>query len=206
MKPVIYTIGHSTHTEERFTALLKMHAIATLCDVRSSPYSRFNPQFNREGLKQVLAEAGVGYLFVGQELGARSDDPACYDGGKVQYDRLARTALFRKGLDRLEETARGGSLALMCAEKDPLDCHRTILVTPHMQARGFRVEHILEDGTLESHEETMNRLLRLLHLPDEDLFRSHEDILEDAYRIRGARIAYERSNEDLYHRLHEEIG
>ena len=193
MNPVVYTVGHSTHTVERLTALLAMHQVATLCDVRSNPYSRFNPQFNREGLRHLLAEAGVNYLFLGHELGARSDDPACYEAGKVQYDRLARTALFQAGLDRLSEVAGRDRVALMCAEKDPLDCHRTILVAPQVQARGFAVEHILEDGTLESHEETMTRLLRLLNLPDEDLFRSHEEILEDAYRIRGAHIAYERA-------------
>ena len=192
MNPVVYTIGHSTHTVERFTALLTMHRIATVCDVRSNPYSRFKPQFNREGLKQVLAACGVGYVFLGQELGARSDDLSCYQHGKVQYDRLARTGLFQKGLDRVEEAAGGDRLALMCAEKDPLDCHRTILVAPQVQAGGFTVEHILDDGALENHADTMTRLLRLLHLPDQDLFRSHEEVLEDAYRIRGARIAYEK--------------
>ena len=192
MSRVVYTIGHSNHTVERFTALLKMHEIAVVCDVRSSPFSRFNPHFNREGLKHVLSASGVGYLFLGQELGARSEDPSCYEAGKVQYDRLAKTALFQKGLDCLEEAAGRERLAFMCAEKDPLDCHRTILVAPHVEARGFSVEHILEDGTLERHEATMNRLLRLLNLPDEDLFRSHEEILEDAYRLRGAHIAYEK--------------
>jgi uncharacterized protein (DUF488 family) len=192
MSRIVYTIGHSNHAAERFTALLAMHRIATVCDVRSNPYSRFNPQFNREGLKQVLAGSGVGYVFLGQELGARSDDLSCYEHGKVQYDRLARTGLFQKGLDRVEEAARANRLALMCAEKDPLDCNRTILVAPHVQARGFTVEHILDDGTLENHADTTARLLRLLNLPEQDLFRSHEEILEDAYRIRGARIAYEK--------------
>jgi uncharacterized protein (DUF488 family) len=192
MNRIVYTIGHSNHTAERFTALLAMHWIATVCDVRSNPYSRFNPQFNREGLKQVLAASGIGYVFLGQELGARSDDLSCYQRGKVQYDRLARTGLFQKGLDGVEEAARAGRLALMCAEKDPLDCHRTILVAPHVQARGFTVEHILDDGTVENHADTTARLLRLLNLPEQDLFRSHEEILEDAYRIRGARIAYEK--------------
>jgi len=192
MKPAVYTIGHSNHTLERFTGLLTMHRIATVGDVRSSPHSRFNPQFNREGLKHMLGTSGVGYVFLGRELGARSDDPACYQAGRVQYDRLARTALFQKGLDWVEAAARGDRLALMCAEKDPLDCHRAILVAPHLEARGFTIEHILDDGALESHAETMDRLLRLLDLPDQDLFRSHQDILEDAYRMRGERIAYEK--------------
>lgn len=192
MNGVVYTIGHSNHTVERFIELLTMHRIATVGDVRSSPYSRFNPQFNREGLKHVLAASGVGYVFLGRELGARSDDPACYELGKVQFDRLAMTGLFQKGLDWVEAAARGDRLALMCAEKEPLDCHRTILVAPHIEARGLAVAHILDDGTLEKHTATLDRLLRLLDLPDQDLFRSHQEILEDAYRIRGARIAYEK--------------
>lgn len=192
MNPPVYTIGHSTHPIVRFTALLTRHSIATVCDVRSSPYSRFNPQFNRESLHRTLAAYRIGYIFLGQELGARSDDPSCYEQGKVQYDRLARTRLFQKGLDRLEEAAGANRVALMCAEKEPLDCHRTILVARELQARGLAVEHILEDGTLQSHAETMNRLLRLLDLPDFDLFRSREEILEDAYQIRSGQIAYER--------------
>src|SRR5450432_367331 len=192
MNRIVYTIGHSTHTVERFTELLAMHRIATVCDVRSNPYSRFNPQFNREGLEHVLAASGIGYVFLGRELGARSDDLTCYERGKIQYDRLSRTGLFQKGLDRVEEAASADRLALMCAEKDPLDCHRTILVAPQVQARGFAVEHILDDGTLENHADTMTRLLRLLRLPEQDLFRSHEEILEDAYRIPGGRIAYEK--------------
>ena len=189
---MIYTIGHSNHPEQRFIELLRQHDIGALADVRSIPFSRFNPQFNRENLKPALAVSGMSYMFVGRELGARSDDPSCYEGGKVQYDRLGRTSLFQKGLDQILAAAAGDRLALLCAEKDPLDCHRAILVAPHVEARGFAVEHILEDGSLERHAKTMARLLRLLDLPDQDLFRSHDEILEDAYRIRGARIAYER--------------
>jgi uncharacterized protein (DUF488 family) len=189
---VVYTIGHSTHTVNRFAELLAAHAIDTVCDVRSNPYSRFNPQFNREPLEQALAAAGFGYVFLGRELGARSNDPSCYDGNKVRYDRLARTALFQQGLDRVAEWAPTRRLALMCAEREPLDCHRTILVSPQVQARGLRVDHILEDGSLESHEQTMDRLLRLLHLPGEDLFRSHQEIVDDVCRLHGARIAYQK--------------
>jgi uncharacterized protein (DUF488 family) len=84
-------------------------------------------------------------------------------------------------------------LALMCAEKDPLECHRTILVTRYLDALQIAVEHILEDGNLESHGKALSRLLRQLHLPEQDLFRSCEEVIEEAYRIQGERIAYDKS-------------
>jgi uncharacterized protein (DUF488 family) len=191
MSGVVFTIGHSTHQLDRFIILLRRHGITALCDVRSQPYSRLNPQFNRETLKQSLRENGVSYVFLGDELGARSKDPSCYADGKVQYDLLAQSDLFKKGIDRVREGMKRHRLALMCAEKNPLSCHRAILVARHLEALGITVEHILEDGSLESHTDTMARLVRQLNLPEEDLFRSPEEIIEDAYRIQGERIAYE---------------
>src|SRR5579871_5281780 len=99
MQQTVFTIGHSTHNLQYFLSLLKLHSITALCDVRSKPYSRTNPQFNKENLKITLHEHGIIYAFLGRELGARSEDPACYHEGKVQYDRLAQTDLFRNGMD-----------------------------------------------------------------------------------------------------------
>ena len=191
MSDIVFTIVHSTHPLERFIALLKQHDITALCDVRSQPYSRINPQFNREVLKQSLRESGIAYVFLGKELGARSEDPSCYVRGKVDYDRLARTDLFRKGLNRVCEGIKGYRLALMCAERDPLECHRTILVARYLDTFDVTVKHILEDGKIESHKDALCRLLRQLRLPEHDMFRSREDVIEDAYRIQGERIAYE---------------
>lgn len=191
MDEAVYTIGHSNHPPEHFLELLSRHAIAAIVDVRSKPYSRMNPHFNRENLKRLLAAGGMAYVFLGRELGARSEDPACYSEGKVQYDRLARTELFRQGLERVCEGLETRRLALMCAEKDPLECHRTILVARQLAARGVAVRHILEDGALESHEQVLVRLREKLKLPEYDLFRSPEEVIEDAYRMQGQRIAYE---------------
>jgi uncharacterized protein (DUF488 family) len=177
---------------DRFIALLKQHGITALCDIRSRPYSRMNPQFNRENLKKSLQESGIIYVFLGKELGAQSKDDSCYLRGKIQYDRLAQTDLFRQGLDRVREGMKGHRLALMCAEKDPLECHRTILVARHLESLHITVEHIMEDGSLESHVQALSRLLRHLKLPEQDLFRSRNDMIEAAYRIQGERIAYEK--------------
>src|ERR1700741_1321559 len=104
VKPtVVYSIGHSTHAPDRFLSLLGQHSITAVGDVRSTPFSRFNPQFNRQTLKASLEASGIAYVFLGKELGARSDDERCYENGKVQYDRLASTALFQQGLDRVQE-------------------------------------------------------------------------------------------------------
>ena len=193
VRSVLYTIGHSTHAAEHLVSLLKQHGVNAVCDVRSRPYSRMNPQFNREALKQVLRGNGIAYVFLGKELGARSEDVSCYEKGKVQYDRLAHTSLFRQGLDRVREGMRDYCLALMCAEKDPLECHRTILVSRYLGVMGIAIKHILSDGLLETHEEALGRLLRNLHLPEQDMFRSHDEIISEAYRVQGERIAYEES-------------
>lgn len=192
MQDTIFTIGHSTHSLQHFLGLLEAHNVTAICDVRSKPYSRNNPQFNREDLKSALGDHGIAYVFLGRELGARSEDPTCYDGGKVQYDRLARTGLFRDGLDRIGEGVKKYRIALMCAEKEPLECHRTILVARHLQDLGFQVSHIHADGRIEGHDDAIDRLCHLLGLPDQDMFRTRIDVVDDAYRIQGARIAYDR--------------
>jgi uncharacterized protein (DUF488 family) len=189
---VVYTVGHSNHPEQAFVDLLLRNGITAIADVRSSPYSRFNPQFNRESLVKTLWNAGIAYVFLGAELGARSEDCSCYQNGKVQYDRLAQTDAFRRGLDRVMEGSRSYRVALMCAEKDPLDCHRTILVARHLVDRGVEVRHLLAEGAVETHDEAMRRLLQLLSLPEHDMFRSREEIIADAYSIRGQAIAYDR--------------
>jgi uncharacterized protein (DUF488 family) len=191
MQEAIFTIGHSTHSQEHFIALLRQHGIIALCDVRSTPYSRVNPQFNREELRQSLRANGIIYVFLGKELGARSEDPACYEHGKVRYDRLAHTDLFRRGIERVQEGMKKYKLAIMCAEKEPLECHRTILVARHLAALGLDVWHIHADGRLESHVDAMSRLVRMLNLPEHDMFHSREELLADAYHLQEERIAYE---------------
>jgi uncharacterized protein (DUF488 family) len=186
----LFTIGHSTHPIDRFLSLLRQHGISAVCDVRSTPFSRFNPQFNREAIRKSLAEAGIAYVFLGKELGARSEDPSCYEDGKVRYARLASTAVFRQGLERVRDGAQRYRIALMCAEKEPLDCHRTILVSRQLVAQGFDVQHILADGRLESHDAALTRLAGLLGLPAGDLVRSREERLEEMYRRQEERIAY----------------
>lgn len=187
---MIFTIGHSTHPIGRFIELLQQHGVTAVADVRSSPYSRFNPQFNRKALTASLHEAGIGYVFLGDELGARSKDPCCYENGRVSYEKLAQTDLFKNGLERVETGSSTHTIALMCAEKEPLSCHRTILVTRELENRGLPVAHILDDGSIEPHQAAMSRLIQQLHLPEHDMFRSDTEQFEEAYKIQAQRIAY----------------
>jgi uncharacterized protein (DUF488 family) len=189
----VYTIGHSNHPTELFLQLLHTHAITAIADVRSRPHSRYNPHFDREPLTTTLKQQGIQYVFLGYELGARSNNPDCYLAGKVQYSRIALTKPFRQGLDRILTGSQTHRIALMCAEKEPLDCHRTILVSRHLADLGVAVQHIHADGHLEPHPETMARLCAQLRLRDDihHLFRTPQDLLEDAYTLQEQRIAYE---------------
>ena len=191
--PELFTIGHSTHSWEKFPELLRQHRIEAVADVRSSPYSRRNPQFNRETFQAALRQQGIAYIFLGEELGARRLEPECYVNGRADYAHIARTPAFARGLDRLGQDAARMRIAMMCAEKDPLDCHRCILVSPRLKERGISVQHIRDDGTLESQEEVERRLAQKFNLTKRELFQSDVEILAEAYRRQGEKISYARN-------------
>jgi len=186
----LYTIGHSTHSTEEFVKLLSIHSITAVCDVRSSPYSKYNPQFNRETIQKELKLYGISYVFLGKELGPRSDDPACYEDGKIQYNRLAKTGLFRQGIDRIRKGMKSYRIALMCSEKDPMTCHRSILICRHLRSDKIEIKHILEDGTAENNRDSETRLMRMLNVPQRELFDSEEDLIQRAYDKQSEKIAY----------------
>ncbi len=193
--PELFTIGHSSHEIGTFLDLLERHGITLLADVRSSPYSRFNPQFNQETLTAALQSRGIEYAFLGRELGARREERECYVGQQVRYDRVARLPVFQQGLDFLRQAAAQGRVALVCAEKDPLTCHRTILVCRNLRKDDIAISHILEDGTVETNAEAENRLLSLLNMPSVMLFQSKDELIEEAYDRQGERIAFVESPE-----------
>jgi uncharacterized protein (DUF488 family) len=191
----IFTIGHSNHSLERLVQLLRAHGVTAVGDVRSSPYSRANPHFNRELLQEKFKDSGIAYVFLGRELGARPDDPGYYEHGRVQFRRLAQSAPFKEGLDRVMKGAASFTPVLLCAEREPLACHRTLLVARELLARGVSVAHIHADGSLETHDQAMSRLIRILGMPDKDLYRNREEIISDACALQEQLIAY--VDEDL---------
>ena len=180
----VFTIGHSIHPLDVFLKLLERHRIDTLADVRSAPYSRFNPHFNRKAFAAALEARGFRYAYFGIELGGRPDDPACYENGRVSYERTARTERFRNGLKRLIDGMHDRRIAIMCAEKEPLDCHRTLLVGHALERRDIRVCHVLANGDLEAHEDAMDRLLAKYGLgPEGDLLTSRRESIARAIAL-----------------------
>ena len=200
----VLTVGHSNHGPDVFVALLRKHGVDVVVDVRSAPYSRYLPHFNKDHLQEALRAAGIAYVFRGRELGGQPADRACYDAdGRVMYDTLAETAAFKHGIEFVLDAASvhpsTGSgrtdapavrhLALMCSEKEPLDCHRTLLIAQTLAKSRVAVAHIHADGHLESHAEALNRLLDSFKLPHNgDLFRSREEVIADAVARQAQRV------------------
>ena len=145
---LIYTIGHSNHSGDEFVKLLASHGIGVVADVRSNPYSRFNPQFNRDALQNLLGEASIRYIFLGKELGGKPQDPDRPLADELVWEYVRSRPQFREGVARLLAEARQARVCLLCAEADPARCHRGQLLAPELEARDVEVKHILADGTL----------------------------------------------------------
>jgi uncharacterized protein (DUF488 family) len=188
MTPPLLTIGHSNHAIERFVALLTRHDVTALGDVRSFPRSRFNPQFNRAALEASLREQGIAYVFLGDALGGKRDDLVARD-----YTAIAASAPFQAGLDRVRDGASRHRVALMCAEKDPLDCHRFMLVCRHLRET-LTIGHILADGALEPQDMTEDRLLAATKLSPGAGLLAEDRVtsLALAYDARGAAMTRSR--------------
>ncbi|MGA9072389.1 MAG: DUF488 domain-containing protein [Terracidiphilus sp.] len=148
-----FTIGHSNHAFDAWLALLRQHAVEVVVDVRSSPYSKYVPQFDRELMQKSLEKAGFRYLFLGAELGGRPANPSYYNGeGHVLYSKLGSDELFLAGIARLENGIQRYRVALVCGEEDPAHCHRRLLIGRVLKERGHTMMHIRGDGRLESDE------------------------------------------------------
>ena len=154
---MIFSIGHSNHSFERFLELLRSAKIEGVADVRSAPMSRWAPQFNKEALADALKAHGLSYVYLGRELGGRPKDTSLMTKGKPDYAKMARAPAFAEGIVRLLEEAKGTRVAMMCAERDPVDCHRFLLIARHLAAQGVEVTHILSDGYVESQADTEAR-------------------------------------------------
>lgn len=186
----ILTIGHSAHSSEGFIALLRAAAVTAVADVRTSPYSRRHPQFNRDALRDELRRYGISYVFLGKELGGRPSDSALYCEGVADYEKMAETPDFQTGLDRVVEGARTHRVALMCSERDPMDCHRCLLVSRALAQRGVNVKHVLSDGQTISQSEVEDRLLETSSRDREDLFAPRSERLAMAYREHARKVAF----------------
>jgi uncharacterized protein (DUF488 family) len=187
----LFTIGYSPHTLDSFLSVLRKHEINALVDVRSSPYSQYKPDFNKESLKKFLNKHRIAYVFLGDYCGARVEDPSCYINGKVDYRLVAQNQKFKEGLERIKKGMENYRITLMCAEKDPITCHRTILICRNLLSHKIKIKHILSSGKVENHKDSEQRLLKVFKLNHPDLFRSEQQRIDDAYSRQGEKIAYE---------------
>ncbi|HLY54675.1 MAG TPA: DUF488 domain-containing protein [Stellaceae bacterium] len=186
----VLTIGHSTLPYERFIALLREASVTAVADVRTAPYSRHFPHFNRDTLRHELRYDNIAYVFLGEELGGRPQDKCFFHDGVADYEKMARTEEFAKGLGRVVEGAKKYRLAMMCSEHDPLDCHRCLLVGRALHQRGVTVRHILSSGKIIDHSAIEAKLLELMGKDDADLFEPIEERLAVAYRDRAFKVAF----------------
>lgn len=190
MDDPIYTIGHSDHPIGTFLELLKKWGVKEIADVRSAPYSKRYPQYSKSTLEGTLERNGISYVFLGKELGARPADGTLYVNGKADYRLISSSPAFMTGIRLLARRRTLCRIAVMCSEKEPLNCHRTLLVSRALGAEKIPVVHILADGTAENHEKTLKRLLQLHGREDErDLFLSPEELLDAVYRLQERKIA-----------------
>ncbi len=190
MAATLFTIGYTSYPVDDLVAVLGRHTVGAVADVRSMPFSAVHPEYNRGRIKERLAAGGIAYVFLGDLLGARYDDPEVYVGKVVSYDKVSRTETFRRGLSRLRAGLEKYPVALMCAEKDPITCHRMILICRYLRA-DCRIAHILSEGRIEPQAHAELRLMRLFDLDRPDLLgRTEEERLELAYRTQEKEIAY----------------
>ena len=191
----IHTIGHSNMSGAELLRLLEQRHVRGVVDVRSAPYSRHVPHFNREGLQAALRQQGIAYTHM-PELGGRPGNPALYTGeGRADYGMMALEPPFRRGLERVLEMAGERRVALLCTEADPLRCHRTLLVAHRLEPMGTEIIHLAGNGRSETHQEAMGRLMAMWKLlppngPGGETTR--RELVERAISLQAGRVAHRR--------------
>ena len=189
----LFTIGYSGLEMPGFIELLVRNAVAVVCDVRSTPFSKFKPDFSRGPFRRHLNAANIKYVFLGAELGARPEDRSCYVDGQARYERIAATEPFRRGIERVGNGIATTTLALVCSERDPAECHRAILVAHRLGALRDTIAHIHTDGAVETQAAFDARLVALHGLTPPPLLSAPGDderALALAYDKQADAIAY----------------
>ena len=193
----LFTVGHSSHPPDYFLELLQDYKITCLIDVRSVAASAYNPQFNKEPLAAFLRSNGITYLHFSKEFGARHTDPHLLDhDGKVDFEKVRNSDHFKEGIQRLTQGLENGfTIAMMCSEADPLDCHRFSMISFALVEQGFEVNHILKDKSLASNEQLEKALFKKFYkkLPVPTVFEPYitiQDQIKTAYRLKNQEIAF----------------
>jgi len=194
----IYTVGHSNHDADEFVRILQGFSIDVVVDVRSAPYSKYCPQFNKEIIEQVLTNSGIKYLFLGKELGARPNDQSCYVDARVSFEELRSSDFFQQGISKLLDCIEKYNIAIMCSEKEPINCHRAILISRVLAEKGTSVKHILGEMESLDHKDLEAMLLKKFKI-EETLFGtafSRQSDIEEAYKKQENLICHKETVQD----------
>jgi uncharacterized protein (DUF488 family) len=202
----LFSVGHSNHEMPRFIELLRGAGVTVVADVRSSPFSRRLPWFSRPELEAGLRDHGIAYDFLGDQLGGRPQALGLYDeDGRVDYEKVRETALFRQGLERLLRSLKRSTVAMLCSEEDPLDCHRGLMIAPALVERGVSPLHLRKDGGVETTAEMEARLLRESRVAEgihDGLFagllteEERRHFLAEAYQVMARKKAFRLQTEE----------
>jgi len=203
-KRYIFTIGHSSHPIEYFLELLKTHGIDTVIDVRSVPASNYNPQFNKQNLLSYLKQNYINYMHFGKEFGARQEDESILDDeGIVNFELFRKTYRFQQGIERIENgILKGYSIALMCSEANPLECHRFSMISVYLEEIGITVKHILKNKSIKLHKELETELLKLFakNIMEPSLFESAgnaKNSIKSAYELHNKQVGWHSKSYNL---------
>ncbi|MDO9536826.1 MAG: DUF488 domain-containing protein [Thermoplasmata archaeon] len=196
-----FTIGHSNHSVLMFIELLQKHNISLIIDVRSHPYSKHVPDYNKDNITQSLSEYEIEYAYLGNELGGRTNDHGLLnENGQTDYLKVMQTINFKSGIKKVKQAIEAGEyLALMCTEKNPLDCHRFILISRALSQENITVKHILDTGETVNNEELEKQLLNRYNLDNKQMTlfeprKSIHELISEVYERRGREISYKSGN------------
>ncbi|MBC2579542.1 DUF488 family protein [Clostridium sp. DJ247] len=196
----IYTVGHSSHDNIYFLELLKKYNINCIIDIRSVPFSKYVPHFNKNVIKKFLNINGIYCIYMAEEFGAiRTNIDLFHPNGYLDFNKVKELKSFSEGLERLKDGIKKGyKICIMCTEKDPIDCHRSIMIAPELIKNNYSVIHIMPDGSTQTQQQLEDRLLRMynLNLTQQDIFsfkkqlEDKNNLIERALKLRNADIGY----------------
>jgi uncharacterized protein (DUF488 family) len=172
---ILFTVGYAGHDRDSLLAVLRAQSITAVADIRTFKRSSYWTAFDSDAFGPWLREHGIAYVFLGDLLGGKPQDETLYPDGQLDYQMMAARPAFQTGIQRLIDGAKRYRICLMCAEKDPLDCHRTLAIAPLLQQAGFVLRHILADGTVEDQSETDARMIAINGGETPDLFATQAD-------------------------------
>lgn len=190
MDQAIFTIGHSNLDISDFINLLLANKIELVVDVRSAPYSKLYPHFNRNPLEVSLTKNFIKYIFLGDSVGGRSNNLKDFSKGRVVYKKIAEREEYVSSINMIIQNSSKYRIVLMCSEKEPLECHRTLLISRSIETHRVKILHIHRDGQIESQSEAIQRLLKIWKLDSPNLFGEDAERIDEAFTKQESKYAY----------------